>query len=287
MMRSALDLAKLQEENEDLIIIRTTPFGTEGPWNDFLAPDLVAGALGGLVATTGVPETPPLKCFGELNFMVSGTYAAIAALSALFRRQQDGLGQTADVSVHESIASCLEQVLMFYWYHETLNRDPVLPRRGAVHWSNAYVVFPAKDGGIMVTPAPDFDRQLVWLIEEDVAEDLIDPKYNEPEHLAERIAKTMDIMRRWVATKSAESLFFEAQSRHAPYGWVIPFARLPENPQLEARQWFEQYHVGDSEVRGPGTPYVFSKTPWSVNPVGAKAAPVADVLAEIGWESQS
>ncbi|MGB1536923.1 MAG: CoA transferase [Pseudomonadales bacterium] len=283
---SETDFDVLQADNPELIVVDVRSFGREGPWKDYLAPDLVAGALGGAVATTGDADTPPLKNYGELNFMVSGAYAAIAGLAGLYARREKGAGQVVDVSVHESIASCLEHVLMFYWYHDRMMREPVLPRRGSLHWSNAYVVFQAKDGGVMVTPTPDFDRQLAWLIEEGVQEDLIDPKYDLPEHLVERIMKTMDILKRWVATKEAEPLFLEAQQRHSPYGWVIPLAQMADNEQLRAREWFADTVTGAEPVKGPGAPYHFSETPWGLGVYG-DTHPLSEVMEDIGWEVRS
>ena len=275
--------AALQRRPE-LVVVDTTSFGSAGPWRDFLAPDLVAGALGGAMATTGDVDTPPLKSFGELNFMVSGAYVAIAALSAWHARQDQQQGQRVDVSVHECLVSCLEQVLMFYWYCEQLQRPGmrVLPRQGATHWSGAYTVMPAADGSIMVTPTPDFDAQLAWLIEEDAHEDLIDPKYMEPENLLLRIARTMELLEKWVAGKEVEPLFFEAQARHMPYGWVLPVEKIADNPQLHAREWYADYEVGGQTVRGTGAPYRFSSTPWHM--AGSRRAAA---LADIGWTPRS
>ena len=136
---------------------------------------------------------------------------AIAALSALYDRGETGSGQSASISVHEAIASCLEHVFMFYWYADTLDRKEgkVLPRRGALHWSDAYDVMKTKKGSIMITPTPDFDNQLMWLIEEGVQEDLIDPKYLEPENLRLRVDRSMEILRKWALTKEAEPLFLK------------------------------------------------------------------------------
>ena len=273
-------------ERPGIVHVDATSFGRTGPWKDFLAPDLVAGALGGLVATTGDVDTPPLKTFGELNFIVSGTYVAVAALAALFSRRQDGRGQRVDVSVHECIASCLEHVFMFYWYADRMGREErVITRRGSRHWSDAYQVFPTQDGAMMVTPAPDFDNQLAWLIEEDVHEDLLDEKYAEPENLRERILRTMDIMRRWVAGKESEDLFFEAQSRHAPYGWVLPPTKLVENPQLLARNWFQTYDIDGHKVSGPGMPYHFSATPWQLAPYASKGQGLDELLEALDWQN--
>ena len=174
---------------------------------------------------------------------------------------------------------------MFYWYNERLMRpqDKVLPRRGATHWSDAYTVMPGIGGSIMVTPTPSFDNQLAWLIEEGVHEDLIDPKYMEPENMRLRIDRTMEILRKWVATKDVEALFYEAQSRHSPYGWVLPIERVADNPQLAARGWYVPYRIGDVEVNAPGAPYQFSATPWSLRDYQGPGANSAEVLADIGW----
>ncbi|MDA7785225.1 CoA transferase [Pseudomonadales bacterium] len=282
------DLVAAKLARPELIVIDVSSFGTSGPWADYLGPDIVAGALGGAASTTGDVDTPPLKGFGEMNFMISGAYVAIAALSALAHVRATGQGQSVGVSVHECIASCLEQVFMFYWYEKTLNRPEgkVLPRRGALHWSDAYTVLNGKGGSIMATPAPDFDRQLMWWIEEGVHDDLIDPKYMEPENLRARTLRAMQVMTDWVAEKDVEALFFEAQSRHSPYGWVLPLEKVAENPQLEARQWYVPYQIGDQTISAPGAPYRFSDTPWQLNAYRGIGSANEEVLNDLNWHSK-
>ena len=264
----ASSLAEARQRRPELVVVEMSSFGPEGPWRDFQAPDLVAGALGGAIATTGDADTPPLKTFGELNFVLSGTYLAIAALAAMYRRRQTGSGANGHISAHECIASCLEHVLMWYWYHDRLPNaaGPVLERRGSLHWSNAYVVMPAKGGSIMVTPTPNFDNQLVWLIEKEAQQDLLDEKYQDPDNRRGFISRVMQVLREWVATQDVEALFFEAQQRHSPYGWVLPVEKVAENPQLAARDWWQPYLTVNGEaVRGPGAPYHFSDTPWRID----------------------
>ena len=265
----------------ELVVVEVSSFGPDGPWRDYLAPDLVAGALGGAVATTGDADTPPLKTFGELNFILSGAYAAVATLAALNRVRDAGCGQRVQVSVHECIASCLEHVLLWYWYHDRMPNaaGPALERRGSLHWSNAYVVMPADNGAIMVTPTPSFDNQLVWLIEKDAQQDLLDPKYQEPENRRGYIRRFMEVLRQWVATRDVEELFFEAQDHHAPYGWVLPIHEVARNPQLEVRDWWVGYPIARQTVRGPGAPYRFGDTPWRLGPYGAAGADTEAVEA--------
>lgn len=280
---SAVDLAAAWRLRPELVHVAVSSFGDDGPWRDLVAPDLVAGALGGAVATTGTPETTPLKTFGELNFMVSGIYAAIAALAALRHARESGEGQRVAVSVHECIASCLEQVLMLNWYGEAMGRTRVQPRQGGTHWSMAFTVMPAKGGAIMATPLPDFDAQLAWLVEEDAHQDLLDEQYSQPENLPLYIGRMMQVMREWIADQDPEELFHKAQARHSPYGWVLPIERLAGNPQLAARQWWVPHAIGDRTIDGPGAPFRFSATPWQRrDPLSTDAD---RVLADLGWEA--
>ena len=270
-----------------LVVVEVSSFGHDGPWRNYMAPDLVAGALGGAVATTGDADTPPLKAFGELNFMLSGTYAAIAALAALHSMWETGVGQRVRVPVHECIASCLEQVFMWYWYQDSLAtaRGPVLERRGSRHWTNAYEVMAAKNGSVMVTPAPDFDAQLAWLLEEGFGEDLLDPTLQEPANRVQLVARMMEALRDWVATQDAEALFHAAQARHLPYGKVLGIPQVADNPQLAARQWWATYPGASTPAApGPGAPYHFSATPWALRGEGDVEADTQALLREIGWE---
>ena len=88
-----------------------------------------------------------------------------------------------------------------------------------------------------------------------------------------------------MADKDVEALFHEAQARHCPYGWVLPIERVADNPQLDARQWYQPYRVGDAEITSPGAPYNFSDTPWQLRPHGGPGADTAAVLADIGWSN--
>ena len=52
-----VDIEAAKRANPGLVVVEVSSFGTEGPWSDYLAPDIVAGALGGAAATTGDANT--------------------------------------------------------------------------------------------------------------------------------------------------------------------------------------------------------------------------------------
>ena len=263
----------LFEANPGLVIVDVTSFGRTGPWKDFQAPGLVAEALGGVAATSGDADTPPLKLYGDQYAFVGGAYAAIGALAALSHARQTGQGQIVRLSTHEALGTILEHVLMWAWYHELVPfaDGPVLHRQGSLHWSNAYVVMQAIGGSIMITPTPDFSRQVAWLVEEGLGLKLLDERFSDPANVAEMIQLTMQTLRDWVATKEVEPFFHDAQARHHPYGWVMTTPEVAANPQLEARDWWTPYPVGDATVTGPGAPYHFSDTPWMIDAFNTSA----------------
>lgn len=281
-----VNIEAARARNPKLVVVDVSPFGSTGPWRDFKAPDLVASALGGSSGVTGDDYTPPLKLFGELNFTISGAYAATAALAGLYHAQEAGEGQSIEVPVHECIASSLEHVFMWYYYHQHFPnaRAQALERRGSLHWTNLYVVMPTKNGSMMVTPTPNVDAQLAWLIEEGSFQDLLDPKYEEPENRRRYFERLMEVIREWVAAEDTEELFFKAQERHAPYGWVQTVGQVANNPQLEARSWWQAIGIGSRSVKGPGVPFQFLDTPGSVADPEWLGAEATSVLDAVGWE---
>lgn len=291
-LRSArLSHDELLNANPALVIVDVTSFGRDGPWADYQAPALVAEALGGVAATSGDADTPPLKLFGDQYAFIAGVYAAIAALAGLHHARETGEGQVVGLAVHEALASVLEHVLMWAWYDDQLPfgagaAGAFLPRQGSLHWSRAYQVMQARGGSIMITPTPDFQKQLAWLAEEGAHEDLLDPKYAEPENIVLMIERSMEVLRKWAATKDVEPFFHEAQRRHHPYGWVMPIPEVAANPQLDAREWWTEYPLpGGGSVRGPGAPYQFADTPAAVggDPSELQPATTEQILDEIGW----
>jgi len=276
----------LNDLNSKVVHVDVSSFGQNGPWKDFLAPDLIAGALGGSVAATGDIDTTPLKLFGDQSFLVSGTYAAIAALTGLYNSRNTGSGERIGVSVHESIASTLEHVLMFALYPGFFPwaDGKVLPRRGSLHWGNAYEVVPAIGGSIMVTPTPNAEKQIAWLVEEQVEEDLLDERYMALERRQEFVHRIMTVLRKWVASKDAEPFFHEAQSRHYPYGLVMKPDEVANNPHLQDRDWWKEYPTVNSAAKGPGDPYQFSRSSLS-KPTKQITYQVLseNILNTIGW----
>ena len=284
-LAQCVDLVRAKTTNTKLLVINCTPFGESGPWSRYKAPDLVAGALGGSAALTGDVDTPPLKLWGDLNFMVPGCYVAVAALAGFYHANKKQEGQSVQVPVHECIASCLEHALMWYFCHEYFPQSyhRVLPRRGSLHWTDLYQVMQTQEGSVMITPLPSADSQLAWLIEEDAFEDLLDPEFQIPGAARNYMLRMMEILRKWATSKEGRDLFEQAQTRHLPYGFVSHVNDVAENTQLAARNWWGSYVVGGRRVTGVGAPYQFSKTPVEIREQETLSENDGNVLDLVGW----
>ena len=293
LANAGIDVGELLVVHPELVVVSTSAFGSSGPWRDHLTTDLVAGALGGLVATCGDRDVQPLNPYGDLNYVTVGTYAAIGALAALANARRQGEGQQVELAAHEAIVSCLEHVLMWAWHHERLAiaHSDVLPRRGSLHWSDAYQVMTTRQGSVLVTVTPSPARQLAWLVEAGAEGDLLEPKYHDPEQPRALSMRMMEVLRGWVGEWTAEELFFEAQHRHLPYGQVLSTEQVVASPQLAARRWWVDYRVGDGTVEGPGAPYRLEATPSApervVEAVGESTTAILDSLPRTAGSAAS
>jgi crotonobetainyl-CoA:carnitine CoA-transferase CaiB-like acyl-CoA transferase len=68
---------------------------------------------------------------------------------------------------------------------------------------------------------------------------------------------------------------------------VQPLARVGENPQLKARQWFVTHDVDGVAVKATGAPYQLSATPWHLADQSAAGADSEAILDDIGWGGKS
>jgi crotonobetainyl-CoA:carnitine CoA-transferase CaiB-like acyl-CoA transferase len=91
---------------------RISVFGQDGPYSDRPGLDRMGIAYGGLLAITGYPDRPPVRPGVTISDYLTGTFAAEAALAALYRRDRadggTGLGGVIDAPLYGAILRVLE-----------------------------------------------------------------------------------------------------------------------------------------------------------------------------------
>ena len=97
----------LERQNPSLILTSITPFGQDGPYNQYLGEEIVSYAMGMIMSISGVQGREPLKHGGFQAQYEGGLNAAASTAMALFLQGSTGQGQHIDVSMTECVASTM------------------------------------------------------------------------------------------------------------------------------------------------------------------------------------
>jgi formyl-CoA transferase len=136
-----LDAESLRLRNPSLISCTISGYGTDGPWADRKAYDLLVQCQTGLLSVTGTPEEP-VKAGISVADIAAGMYAFSGILTALYTRATTGRAAPVEVSLFEALAEWMSQPAYYTRYGGT---PP--PRVGAQHATIApYGPYRAADG---------------------------------------------------------------------------------------------------------------------------------------------
>ena len=139
--RLGLSYEALRERFPRLIVCDISGYGSDGPYRDKKAYDLLIQSESGFLSITGTPDEPA-KAGCSIADIAAGMYAYTGILSALLQRERTGEGCAIDVSMLESMVEWMGYPLYYAFDGAT---PP--PRAGAAHATiYPYGPFPAGDG---------------------------------------------------------------------------------------------------------------------------------------------
>src|SRR3954451_876501 len=170
----------LRARKPALVHCTISSYGREGPKANLPGYDPLLQAAGGLISVTGEPGRDGVRIGVSLIDHTTGMYAAFAILSALHA----GGGATLDVSLWETALSYVSYHLI-----GNLETGTVPTAQGTgFHAIAPYQVFPASDGGLMITAANDgLFRRLAEAV--GAPELAADPRFaTNPDRVANRAA---------------------------------------------------------------------------------------------------
>ena len=267
----------LSAADPKLIMCSLTPFGQAGPWRDYQSSDLLHMAAGGQMASSGydesdVPDAPPIAPGGGNAWHTGAHYAYIAIMAALVHRTSSGEGQYIDASVHDACALSTESAVASYIYRD----DVVIRQTGRHHAAQPTprTQYPTKDGkyvnaltGGRLDPA--YVRSLAeWFDGHGLAGDLMDERYRDPEVIQQNARHIVEeVLANFIANRTAEEVYHEAQERGYPWGAVRAPDDLLTDQHLEDREfWTEVEHPELARTFVyPGSGAMFNGSPWRIS----------------------
>ncbi|WP_027816505.1 CaiB/BaiF CoA transferase family protein [Paraburkholderia bannensis] len=139
--RLGLDYEALRERYPRLIVCDISGYGSDGPYRDKKAYDLLIQSESGFLSVTGTPDEPA-KAGCSIADISAGMYAYSSILAALIERGKTGRGKCIDVSMLESMVEWMS----FPLYYAFDGQTPPQPNGAAHATIYPYGPFKAGDG---------------------------------------------------------------------------------------------------------------------------------------------
>lgn len=246
----------LAARNPKLIDIAILPFD-KGRANEHRpATDLTLMARSGLMTIIGDPGRPPLTLPGRQAWALAGIQGAIAALTALHARGNDGLGQQAWVSAYRSaVLANYREPLTWEWVGKVGTRTGNLLVRGK---SGVRQVWRAKDGWVtwaLVDNQPMMRATVARMAEDGMAGELAEVDWDAilvadmPQDVLQRWEAVVEA---WLATKDRATLTALSNQYGMGLSAISEVGDVLASDHLTARRLWVETEVEGRTVKIPG-----------------------------------
>jgi crotonobetainyl-CoA:carnitine CoA-transferase CaiB-like acyl-CoA transferase len=231
LAKFALDANSLRSEEPALIYVSISGYGQDGPMASQPGYGSIAEALGGFRYISGDPSGPPMRMGISIADELAGLYASFAAVAALRARDRDGIGETIDISLIESVFSLLEGTLSEYEH-----AGKVTTRTGNQLTTTAPSnVYPTQDGQWIAIAGngESIFRRLATAMEEPALPD--DPRFSTNQTRVANMPALDAAISRWTQTRPLAELTSTLQNAGVPAGPILAIDAIVAHPQFCAR----------------------------------------------------
>jgi crotonobetainyl-CoA:carnitine CoA-transferase CaiB-like acyl-CoA transferase len=272
--RLELDLGSLDART---IVCRFSPFDLEGPLADQVASDLTLQALSGVMATTGYPGGIPLRAGTELGSVLGALYGVVGTLAALVERERSGIGQVADVALHDCLVSTLTN-----FASRVLGGVAPLGRIGNQGPNSApWELFETADDGyvfIIAASPPTFARLVATMGRPEL---LDDPRFSDPHRRRSNAEAITAVVADWARTLPRKQIVSLLRDNGVPVSPVPDVPQVLADEHLHSRGLLSDLASASGRVRPRvGQPLGFGRPP--LPPVPLRTTPRGKVAADQG-----
>lgn len=267
--------------NPRLVIARISGYGQTGPESAKAGYASVGEAKGGLRYMIGEPDRLPARAGVSLGDTMTGTFAALGTMMALFAREKTGKGQVVDAAIYESVMAFIESIIPEYALAEHIRErtGPILPRVAPSG------VYPCTDGMVIIGANQDtLYRRLAGMIGADWADDprfaTHDGRGDNQHELDEKIAA-------WTGERTVDEVLALCEQNGVPCGPVNTARDMLEDAHIKAREAIIRVaHPMLGEVPMQGVFPKLSETPGKVSHTGPElGAHTGEILSSLGIDT--
>ncbi|MBX3591100.1 MAG: CoA transferase [Burkholderiaceae bacterium] len=276
--RLGLSYDALAPRHPGLIVCDISGYGSDGPYRDKKAYDLLIQSESGFLSVTGTSDEMA-KAGCSIADIAAGMYAYSNILAALIERGRTGRGKRIDVSMLESMVEWMG----FPMYYAFDGAAPP-PRAGAAHATiYPYGPFPTGDGKTVMLGLQN-EREWQVFCEKVLGRPELasDDRFSaNPARVGNRDALRTIIVERFAALDAAQlvALLEDAQIANAQ---VNGMAEVWAHPQLKARGRWTEVDTPAGAVPALLPP---GMTEARMAPIPALGEHSEAVLAELGYDA--
>ncbi len=278
--RMGLDYATLKEKYPRLIVCDVSGYGSDGPYKNKKAYDLLIQSEAGFLSITGTPETPS-KSGASISDIAAGMYALTNILAALLQRQRSGEGCYIDVSMLESMVEWMS----FPMYYAYDGAEPA-PRTGSSHATiTPYGPFRAGDGKIVMLGLQN-EREWVSFCEQvleqpELAKDeSLTPNWRRTEKRDEVNA----IVEKAFSAFTAEQVIARLEKAGIANARMNDMHEVWNHTQLRARNRWAEVESSAGKITAPKPPGVSTGWQPRMEAVPALGQHTNAVLRDLGYD---
>lgn len=271
--------AQLHEINPRLVIARVSGYGQTGPEASKPGYASVGEAKAGLRHLIGEPDRPPARAGVSLGDTMTGTFAALGVMMAVFAREKTGRGQVVDAAIYESVLAFMESLIPEYALagHVRNRTGGILPKIAPSG------VYPCTDGMVIIGANQDtlFSR-FCDMMGVNWADD---PRFATHNARGENQAELDHMIARWTGERTLSEVLAACEAAAVPSGPVNTGRELLEDAQVRARQAIIRLFdpVIGREVPMQGVVPKLSDTPGGVHSTGPElGAHTLPILRSLG-----
>lgn len=251
MDRLDLSYESLAADNPKLVYAAIRGFGDprtgESPYAKWPSYDVVAQAMGGLMAITGANADSPTKTGPGVGDIFAGMVMAFGIMAALREADATGKGQFVDVAMYDAMISLCERMV---YLHDITGKVPG-PEGNGHPFLSPFGLYPAKDGQIALGIVDDaFWQRLAELMGQ--PELGPDPRFATRAQRAKNAAEINRVVSAWSSQLSKAELT-SLLGGQVPFGPLNTIADIANDPHVVSREML-------AKVSGPDP----SQKPWTV-----------------------
>ena len=282
--RLGLSYEALKEQYPRLIVCDISGYGSDGPYRDKKAYDLLIQSESGFLSITGSPDEPA-KAGCSVADIAAGMYAYTNILAALIQRGKTGQGCNIDVSMLESMAEWMSYPLYY-----AMDGAAPPPRAAASHATiYPYGPFPAGDGKVIMLGLQN-EREWVVFCNKVLQQPALatDARFNTNALRSAARKELYALIVGVFAGLSAEQVVERLEDAQIANAQMNDMHDLWEHAQLKARHRWTEVATPAGPVPAllpPGMPNGANGDAPRMDPVPALGQHTDAILGELGFDA--